>query len=194
MRIIALDFETGGTDPQRHGPVSLGLAVMDGDTVTATFETLIGPKLNKKGFPEKEYDVTALSISGIKWPDIKKAPQPVDVWRAATEFVQDNKARSLTVVSHNASFDQAFWSQLRFMAGHFDKATYTFSMPSEILEGPWICTRRMASRMNLKDETLDTVAGSLGLSRSSELHGALEDAILAGNTFAKLAAMEQATA
>jgi DNA polymerase III epsilon subunit-like protein len=42
--------------------------------------------------------------------------------------------------------------------------------------------------------TLDAVCAALGLSRSGEKHGALEDAILAGQVFAQLTKMRQEVA
>lgn len=48
--------------------------------------------------------------------------------------------------------------------------------------GPWECALMRARRdLRLSRYSLDEVAGALGLSRSSDTHGALEDAVLAGS-------------
>jgi len=99
MRFLSLDFETSGLDSRRHFPVSLAVALMDGEEVVDSREWTIKPPLY----------------------------------------------------------------------------------------GPWHCARLLAmNRIKLARYSLDSVCEHFGLSRSSEVHGAAEDAILAEKVFARL--------
>jgi DNA polymerase-3 subunit epsilon len=180
VKILALDTETSGLSPERHAIVSLGLAVMENGEVLSSHEFRMGV------WEKTEYDVKALQISGIAWEDIEVAPAPIAVYAAVHSWIEKNGARDLTIVSHNAAFDAVFISQWMFKCGVYDRSLRRFVAAHEIVKGPWACTRRMASDLGLENLKLDTVAGYFGLSRSGELHGALEDAVLAGQVFFEL--------
>lgn len=185
MTVLALDFETGGLDPQRHGPVQLGVAIMDGHDILHERQWIIAPKLNKKGKPALEYDITALSISGLTWKQIVGGEQEPDVLAQFAGMVDGYGVQDATIVSHNAVFDAAFLSQMVFRCGTWDFGKFK-SYP-EPLRGPWACTRRMSWQIDgLPDRTLDTVAAHFGLRRNGENHDALEDAILAARIYAAM--------
>lgn len=188
MKILALDIETSGLNPDTHAPVQIGLAVMLGDEVIATYETILGE------FPKREYSVKALSISGITWKQIQAGVPVVDVFKDLERWIAENEACELPIVSHNAKFDQVFWDVLALSCGAWvgkwpDKK---FVKEKELLRGPWICTMRMADplrseRSLIPDCKLDSVAAHFGLSRSTDIHGSLEDAVLAGKIYHRLA-------
>ena len=191
MIILALDFETGGLDPSRHGAVQLGLAVMNGEEVEHSNQWIIGPKVKKNGYHEREYGVMALSVSGTKWKDILAAPPPRDTLFLIRDWLKSINVAgypcALPIVSHNSVFDQGFWSDLIFQAGEFDRGKYAFVPFPQLLCGAWYCTMRMAQGdLNLANYKLDTVAEHFGLSREGDKHSALEDAILAGKCFARM--------
>lgn len=196
MRILALDFETGGVVPERHAPVSLGIAVMEGPQVLASSEWVFGES------DKREYDVRALRVSGTTWSQIQAAPPVRDVMNSVQEWLRANadvpSPFGWPIVSHRASFDQAFWSDCLFLAGEwrYDRAQKKrrYFPFHELLCGPWVCTMRMMQGWDaLPDYKLDTVAAHFGLSRSSEKHGALEDAILAGQVFHRLTGVSPQT-
>lgn len=178
MKILALDTETSGLDPQRHAIVSLGLAVMEHGEVLESIEFRLGED------PKAEYDIKALQISGITWKGIKEAKTPQIIFREACAWLDNQEARVLPVVSHNAAFDAAFISQWTFKCGMWSSGR--FIAAPEIVRGPWWCTRRLMSPLGLDNAKLDTIAGHFGLARSTDLHGALEDAVLAGQVFDRL--------
>lgn len=199
MRILALDFETGGLDPSRHGAVQLGLAVMNGDEVEHSQSWTIGPKVKKNGYHEREYGVMALSISGTKWKEILAAPPPRDTLYLVQAWLKSIEVADapcyLPIVSHNAVFDQGFWSDLVFQAGGYDRKKSAFVPFHQLLCGAWHCTMRNAQGYTpLDDYKLDTVAKHFGLSREGDKHGALEDAILAGRVFYRLTAVAESSA
>lgn len=194
MRFWALDFETSGTDANRHAPVQLGLALMHGETVIDSTQWLIGPPKHwKTGKITREYDVCALQVSGIGWKQIQEAPSAKQVVDDVARFVA--RHRFATVVAFNAPFDLAFWSQLLFEAGGWGQEKGQWLTANSPLLGPWQCARLLArDRLVLARYDLDTVASHFGMSRETDRHGALEDAILAGRIFARLTATQQEVA
>lgn len=188
--ILALDFETGGTDPNRHAPTSIGCAVMEGDEVIASDERYIGPTLHwKTGKIEREYDVRALEVSGTSWPKVKSSPPPKVVVAQLAEFADKNAAADLPVVAFSAPFDMGFYSTLLWLASDWHPTERGVKVqPKPPFCGPWTCALLLARKsLDLPDYSLDTVAGHFGLSRSEDRHSALEDAILAGKVYARLA-------
>lgn len=187
MKIVAVDFETSGLDVNRNAPVSIGMAIMDGDEVLAEFESLFG-RMTKKA-----YEIEAMEIHGISWKQIKEGPEVNQVFIEVQKWIKDNDAEYIPVVSHNAKFDCQFWDHLAMMCGSF-QGKYPngrFVRERENLKGPWYCTMRMCDRLRFDesviiDSKLDTVAAHFGLSRVSDKHGALEDAILCGRIFHRL--------
>lgn len=188
MKVWGLDFETGGVEPGRHAPVSIGLALTEGVEVLGEWEWIIGQ------VKKREYDVAALSISGIKWGQIKEALPLENVLGLVRDVVTGMGGQHWHVVSHNSSFDQAFYSDCKFLCGKWGSGKFAdrvFHPFPEIFCGPWHCTMRMArGLLQLHDYKLDTVLADLGLERSGKLHGAAEDARLAAQAWSILRTMQ----
>lgn len=189
MRFLALDFETGGLDPKRHAPVSLGLASFQHGSFVQGKEWLIAPQKDKNGRIVKEYDACALEISRANWSKIKSEGKPADmVLKEVSAFMRDTGHDPTdTVVAFNAPFDYAFWHELVFSAGGWNQHTRQFDQFVSPLVGPWHCARVLAMwNLKLDRWNLDTVAAHFGFARETEAHGALEDAILAGRIYNSL--------
>jgi len=198
MRFLALDFETGGTDPNKNAPVQLGVSVFEDGEPGASMEWLIGPTFHwKTGKCEREYTVAALEVSGISWPKIKAAPAPKAIVAELSAWAFANDAVNLPVVAFNAPFDLAFYSTLMFLASDWHPSQKGVKVqPEPPLLGPWQCALMLARAElhGLDDYRLDTVAGHFGLSRKGEAHGALEDAILAGRVYMNLLGLRSVAA
>lgn len=197
MRYLSADFETSGRSHERHAPVSLGLAVMEGENVLASTEFMIGPTKHwKTGEIEREYDVNALKISGTSWKDVLAAPHPKVVVGQITDFADENDARDLPIKAFNAPFDISFYSLLLYLASDWHPTIKGVKVqPKPPLLGAWQCVlMRARAELSLPDYKLDTVAAHFGLSRSGEKHGALEDAILCGRIDFRLAALIEVAA
>jgi DNA polymerase III subunit epsilon len=142
------------------------------------------------------YEPEAMKIHGITVEELYDAPGELAVYRDVKEWLELVEARDLPIVSHKALFDQGFWDSWHFRCGRRmdpDDST-SYRVAPQLLSGPWHCTVRLASRIlpALPNYKLDTVAAHLGLMRSSDLHGALEDAVLAGHCFYGLQAIDMA--
>lgn len=188
MRFVALDFETSGLDPKTHAPVTLGVAVMDGDEVVEGREWLIAPPTDKNGKITREYNLVAMEINGVSWPKLKREGLPVcKVMQQLREFVAAHDAHKLTVVAFNAPFDLAWYSECLFLGGSWNQTLRRFETFLPPLVGPWQCARLVAcAQIDLDAYNLDAVAGHFRLARTGEKHGALEDAVLAGRVYARL--------
>lgn len=187
MKYLALDFETGGLDHQRHAVTQLGLALMEDGEVLDSIDWWIAPVLNKSGAITLEYNAVALRIQGktLDWIEENGKPES-HVHAEALGWLKSRGAQLLHTVSHNTAFDAAFYSQFMFRQGRWDRGQFVKALP--LLGGAWSCTMRAAQVLlpNLKDHKLDTVATHFGLARTSELHDAKEDAILCGRILHEL--------
>lgn len=193
-RYLGLDFETSGLDSKRHAPVSLGLAVFESGEVIDRSEWLIGPPTDKKGSISREYDVAALQMSRYTWPRIQKAPTPAQICSELAAFVKAHDGTYLPVVAFNAPFDLGFYSELLYLSGGWNQIERRFEGFPPPLVGGWYCARLLASRtISCERFNLDTVAAHFGLSRTSETHGAVEDAVLAGQIWWRLQALRHGT-
>lgn len=189
MRILALDTETGGLIPGTNQIVTIGCAVMESGEVIASQEWIVGPKRNwKSGKIERVYDINAMEIHGVKWADVKNAPSAEQVVREMHEWSKENQAKHLPIVAFNAQFDFGFYSDLLFMAGSYDRGRDAFFPAWPPFIGGWNCAMLLAKDVfpGLPGYRLDNVAEHFGLSRSTDLHGALEDAVLAGQVWSAL--------
>lgn len=188
-RFLALDFETSGLVPGTHAPVSLGIALFDGGEPVQTREWLFAPPMYKDKI-SRAYDVVALEISGASWVRIKREGVPhAKVCAELGALAKEWDAGALTVVAFNAPFDLSWYSDLLFLGGSWDQHTRSYKTFTPPLYGPWQCVRLAAAadpRVQLDSYSLDTVADHFGLARSGEKHGALEDAILAGQIWHRL--------
>lgn len=184
--IIALDFETSGTDPRVNAPVSIGVALMEGEEVIDIRHKIIAPPMYK-GKITKTYDVCALEISGLTWEEIKGGQSATAVLFDLSAWSLMHDAKRLPVVAYNAPFDLSFYSELLFMGRIWNNYTKSFQRAKPPFVGPWQCALMMAvDSLDLDAYSLDAVADHFGLARSSEKHNALDDAILAGKIYAKL--------
>lgn len=194
MKRIALDFETSGLLPGTHAPVQLGVALMDGLDVIDSHQWLIGTPTDKNGRVNRAYDVVALEISGTSWTKIKKeGVKHAQVAKELLDFARMHDALHLPVVAFNAPFDFSWYSDLLFLAGSWNQHARKFETFLPPFAGPWQCARLVAVHAlpGLDAYNLDTVCAALGLTREGQYHGALEDAVLAGQV---LATIEKRTA
>ncbi len=196
MRFLAADFETSGLVSSRHAPVSLGVALMEDDQVIDSTEWLFSPPLDRDGQICREYDLKAMEINGHDRDDLAIIGKDhKTVMAELTTWAAGHKARALKVVAFNAPFDYAFYSECLFFAGAWDNSSRSFKVHKAPLVGPWQCARMIASvEIDLPNFKLDTVAAHFGLARTSETHGAKEDAILAGQVYARLLAQRKVAA
>lgn len=186
--IVALDFETGGLLPSEHAPVSLATAIMEGEDIVASREWLFKTPTDKWGNPSRKYDPKAMEINGHDPVVLNATGAHIEtVMDELTSWATEHKARLATVVAFNAPFDLAFYSECLFLGGKWCNGSKSWRVHKPPLVGPWHCARMVATvRLTLANYKLDTVAAHYGLARTSDTHGSLEDAVLAGRVFHRL--------
>lgn len=191
---LAIDFEGSHRNPRQGFPVQIGVAVMDlGGNVVDSDEWLIKcPVHYATGKPMREADAFALAISGITLERLEsEGLTSADSCHRLEEFATRNKASSMPNVAYNTSYDTECYRDMLFNGGYFDKSSYPgiYRVYPEILSATWICAMVAARRSlaSVLDKfSLDDVADYFGLVRSTDKHGALEDAIIAGKVYAQL--------
>ena len=184
MRFLALDYEAGGI--VNPGPVTLGLAIFQDGEVEASKEWLFKPFRNWKDELMFEYTDDAAKVHGKSLAMMDTEGQDGHaIYSEVSEFLGGH-IWDKPIMSHVASYDQGVWSNMMFALGSYDRDLRQHIPKQEILTGPWICTKRIAQSRCLvpsvvKNLKLETLLGHYGLGTQGDVHGAEQDAILAGH-------------
>jgi DNA polymerase III epsilon subunit-like protein len=116
-RLLVVDTETGGVDPQIHSILSLAAVVWDDGKILAEFEVLIAE-------PVLAVTARALEINGIDLVEhCKQAVAPIGAWAQFQSFLWQNlteelaSAHKITLVGHNVNFDVGFMKRLFRLTG-----------------------------------------------------------------------------
>jgi DNA polymerase III epsilon subunit-like protein len=190
VRFLALDFESGGLEVRERAPVTLGLAVFEDGHLVKSQEWLFKPIRNWKGELRYSYSDGAVRIHGKSLVQMDTEGQDAShVYKEVSEFLGD--VWSDPIVSHNAPFDGEVWGNFMFSLGYYDPGLRCRVPTKELLTGPWICTRRIATNRlvvphQVPNMKLDSVARFFGLGGQQATHGAVFDAVLAGQVFLSL--------
>lgn len=93
MKCVAIDFETANA--KRSSVCSLGLAIIEGQTIVKRTSWLIRP-------PELYFDPFSTYIHGISAKDVEDKPEFYQLWDEIFPFLEGGY-----LVAHNASFDMS---------------------------------------------------------------------------------------
>ncbi len=202
--IFAIDFEGSHKNPRVGCPIQIGLALMAGESVLESWESLIQPPRHyKTGRPTREADAYALQVSGLTLDELDSAPASRQVCHLLSKVIEDweNKHRfeadDIPNVAFNIGYDFDSYCDLLFQGGEYDRHLAEYVGYKPILGSQWICASQMARRTidaySIRSYSLDDVASYFGMERSTDKHGALEDAILAGQAYNRLVIRKGAT-
>lgn len=103
-RVVVLDLETTGLDPQLEGILEIGAVRLDGEAIEAEFHRLVDPGVAIGAASQAIHGITAEAIAG--------APPVERVLPDLLAFIGD-----LPIVAHNAPFDLAFLRRALRLAG-----------------------------------------------------------------------------
>ncbi|MDR3357717.1 MAG: 3'-5' exonuclease [Desulfovibrio sp.] len=169
---IVLDFETAGNSPA--SACALGMARVEGDRIADVFYSLIRPP-RECALPaggdvdERVAELTYTWVHGLRWTDVRDAPDFAHVWRSARGITDGAHC----FAAHNAAFDRGVLRACCAAAG----------LPGPKM--PWLCTLRGARRsLNLPSHRLDAVCAHLGI--ELEHHHAGSDALAAAKVLLRL--------
>ena len=160
-KLVAVDTETTGTNTRSNEIIEIGAAVIEGNTVTETFQTLVNPG--------RKIPSEVIRITGITSDDVAGAPPPADALSMFLDFIGDPNATVL--VAHNAEFDRDF----------IENAIKKYLKKKIHFET--IDTLEMARRLYpAGSHRLAHVAEKLGI-KVEGWHRALGDAVMAANIY-----------
>jgi DNA polymerase-3 subunit epsilon len=154
-RFVVVDLETTGGRAAAGSIIEIGACRMEGQRITATFETLVRPRMAIPRF------ITGLT--SITNEMVRAAPPIEQALPAFREFLGD-----AVMVAHNAAFDHSFLDfEFRRLFGIG-------------VRNPLLCTLRLSRRLlpSLKRRRLDALADHFGLSTAGR-HRGLGDARMA---------------
>lgn len=168
-RLMVIDTETGGLDPERHALLSVA-AVDSADD--EAFTAIIRPN------PDWIVEPEALEKNGFTLDFLEKNGRP------EREVLQDlnlwlRSRRSAFLAGQNIAFDRDF-----LKAGFARHAlTWPMGRMVDLQAAAWFAWEAGAIELpegkdGLPKLNLDHIAAALGLSRSSSTHNALEDCLL----------------
>jgi len=149
-KIVAIDFETA--NEMISSACALGIAVIDGNKITAVKHWLIKP-------PELRFNYFNSCLHNITAKDVDKKPEFYRIWPSVKKYIEGN-----IIIAHNAGFDMAVLrSVLR---------VYRIEIP----ELYYACTVRLSRKVwkGFDNYKLNTVAENLAI--SFQHHNAKEDA------------------
>lgn len=133
----AIDFETSGRT--RHSACAIGIARIEGHSVTETFYSLIRPPSAR---------ILYTHIHGLAWDDLKGERRFPEVWKEAVKLLDGVDY----LVAHNAPFDRAV---LRGCCEAFCQ---------RIPALPFLCTLKGARKaVDLKSRSLDSLCHYFGI-------------------------------
>lgn len=181
MRLVVLDTETGGLDPQVHSLLSVGMWTLDTDT-----RILYNPLYFVVREPEIVTVPQAMKVNGLKLEDIER--DGLDP-HAALHLIR-NYCRELgdkpTPVGHNIPFDMVFLSRLVRLT---DTTSTGLPFHYRTVDVPSVLTTMYLAGVLPKDISSSQKALEyFGMERGT-VHNALDDAECTGKVYLKLLGM-----
>ena len=189
MKILVIDTETGGLDPNVQSILSLGACIWDDGSITDTINIWIAE-------PEIVAEPKALQVNGIDLAWLKEnGIGPQEAVLTLENFLRKNNmvlTSPVTVAGHNVQFDVGFMKRLYRLAG---------KEYSKLFSHRTVCTQVLAYALVLAGRiNLSSVSGNKVFEyfrcappRTEGKHEALGDAIAAGKALAGMIDMMKCT-
>jgi len=163
-QFAVIDFETTGLRPENDDrAIEVGIALVAGDEVVDTYQSLINP--------DRRVDQHITRMTGINNAMVMRAPKAKKVFQEVLEFVGDS-----TLVAHNAAFDRRFYREelSRLKLNCTDNFLCTLLISRRLY--PW-----------LPNKKLRTLVDMLSLPQQNVVyHRALTDAKLTADLFLRI--------
>ena len=176
-KLVVVDTETGGLRADRHALLSI--AAVDAQSGEA-YRALIRPSA------DWIVEAGALEVNGLTMDFLRDAGRAESV--VMTEFAAWMEARrGCLVAGCNVTFDIGFLEAAAMRSG----VKWQAGRSLDIRGAAWLAYETKGLERALGKDgnprlSLDSIAGALGLSRTTEKHDALEDALLTLACFREL--------
>ncbi len=185
-KLLFLDVETTGTDPERHGLIQLaGIIEIDGKVIN-TFNAKVRP------FKGDAVNKEALKINGTTIEEIRQYPESETQYKKLIDLLDKfvdkyNKKDKLSIVGYNPKFDDDFlraWF-MKCGANKFTYGSYFWWPLIDVASNTaWLYRDQRAKFENFK---LMTVAKALGVDMGEgDAHNAAYDVGVTRKLFYKL--------
>lgn len=172
MKIIFLDTETGGLNPNENSLLSIGLAIWEDGEIKEKKEFFIKEEnynVTKKAMEINNIDIDYLKINGMEKKEIKKEIKNI---------VKSNFKDKAILAGHNINFDISFFKKI-----------FTENEFSELFSYRTIDTASIIKYISIKKKiplnSLDDIINYYKLP-INDRHTALADAVLTAKVFTKL--------
>lgn len=173
MKILFIDTETGGLDPNKHSLLSVGLALWEDSEIMHTEEFFV---------KEEEYNVTeiALKINKIDLEKLKKIGiSKIEIKENILKFIKKNfDEEKIILAGQNVNFDISFLKKLFSLEEFSQIFSYRSVDIASIL-------KYISLKKNIDISSLDEAMKYYGI-KTEKRHTALEDAKIAAEIFTKL--------
>jgi DNA polymerase-3 subunit epsilon len=163
--IAVIDFETTGLSPaQGDRATEIAIVVLEGTQVVGRFQSLMNAGVRISPFIE--------DYTGISNEMVRAAPPAAEVMSEAARFV-----RGMSLVAHNASFDQRFWSAEMGRLGG----------PART-DSPMACTMLLSRRLYPRAGSyrLGSLAAFHSIAPAGRAHRAMADAEVAAALLSRI--------
>lgn len=172
MKMLWIDTETTGTDPQKHAVIQIaGMVVVPGKE-EVTFNLTLKP------FDGDATEEEALAVNGLSREQVMAYPDPMATKMALEELLaasveKYNRQDKYILAGFNALFDYNFLHRLWFKCGDKYFGSWVHFPPVDvmILAAHYLAEKRHT----LPNFKLATVAAHYGLTPEGDLHDALTD-------------------
>jgi len=170
MKLLFLDTETTGLDPDIHGMIEIaGIVEIEG-VVKKEFCYKMKP------FKGQMINQKALATNGYKADDIKDWAEPLDIYKEIVsdfnEFIDPyNKRDKFHMVGQNPSFDYEFLNEFFFRNNN--NYLYSYIHYHKIDLVAITATFKLAGLLDVENAKLSVVSEALGFQHTA--HKAMDD-------------------
>lgn len=159
-RYVAIDFEKMDTIPS--SVCSIGVAVIENNSITDTFYTLVCP-------PSKNENYYCVQTHGLHYKDVENAPKFNEIWKKIDKMIGNSP-----IIAHNFGVERGCINACNEYYG----TDYSYQ---------YICTLALSRKYlpELPSKGLDLVCEALDY-RMKHHHNALDDAIASAEIFLRI--------
>lgn len=182
-KIIWVDTETTGTDPNRHGLIQFAAIIEIGG------EDVANINLHIKTFPTDEIDPKAMEITGTTREQLSTFMRPEAAWPVIMKELEKhvnkfNKLDKFTFAGFNAGFDLNMIHAFAKKCGDNYCGSWFWYPPLDVAIIAGEKLRHV--RHELKNFRLGTVAEYLGINAEGDLHDAMTDIRITREVYRKI--------
>jgi DNA polymerase-3 subunit epsilon len=169
-KLVVVDTETGGLNPESHSILSVAALILDGDKIVDEYYTLIneGECVVAEG--------SALKVNGLTMERVRsEGVSPEVAVKGINDLLTKHALRGATLVAHNAAFDVGFMKRLYRLAGQDYEKRFAYRHLCTVT-GALLLDQAGIIVLPSGSASLDNLIKLFGIEADREKHDALVDA------------------